>query len=201
MALLVVALMDTRHEAQEAIRELLQSGYRRDDVGFLIRDFDDAEAGSEQRPQGIGGMAGLVGHPARMTLPGIGPVLGAGPLVDRLTGIGSGARGRGILDELTDAGVQEDHAHFHAEGLRRGGVLVTVRAEKEMASRAKDILERNGAVDVSLRTTELREKGWERFDERADPYPVEEMPFERAAVREYDARTRKKAVVVEEEEV
>jgi hypothetical protein len=74
-------------------------------------------------------------------------------------------------------------------------------AFRSVLQKAKCLLEeRNGAVDVSLRSAELRETGWERFDERADPYPVEEMPFERAAVREYDARTRRRTAVVEEEE-
>jgi hypothetical protein len=58
-------------------------------------------------------------------------------------------------------GVPEDEAHFYAEGVRRGGALVTVNAENdELAARAVEIMKRYGAVDIDQRAAEWREQGW-----------------------------------------
>jgi uncharacterized protein (TIGR02271 family) len=72
---------------------------------------------------------------------------------------------------LVDVGVPEDEANYYAEGVRRGGVLVSVRAEDEMmVDRVVNILERHNAVDVQRRAEEWKREGWTRFDSTAQPY-------------------------------
>jgi hypothetical protein len=64
-----------------------------------------------------------------------------------------------------DAGVPEDHAHAYAEGIRRGGTMVSARVEDPLAQRALDILDNEGTVNMEQRTAQWRNDGWNgRFD-------------------------------------
>ena len=62
-----------------------------------------------------------------LAIPGLGPVVAAGSLVSTLVGAGAGAAIGGLAGSLAEAGVDERDAHLYAEGVRRGGALVTVR--------------------------------------------------------------------------
>jgi hypothetical protein len=70
---------------------------------------------------------------------------------------------------LVSAGIPEEQAHFYAEGVRRGGTLVTVRTGDVADSSVRDILQRNGAVDMGARGAEWRRAGWSRFEPDAGP--------------------------------
>ena len=72
-------------------------------------------------------------------------------------------------------GVPEEHAHYYAEGVRRGGTLVTVNADDARADMAYSIMQRHGAVDVNERGAEWRSSGWSRFDPNADPYTTDQI--------------------------
>src|SRR5919107_1694440 len=85
--------------------------------------------------------------------PGLGPSVAAGWLVAALTGAGIGAAAGGLLGALTGAGVSEEHAHVYAEGVRRGGNLVTVRADESRATEAEGIVARHNAVDTEARAS------------------------------------------------
>ena len=78
------------------------------------------------------------------------------------------------MGALTQAGVSDDDAQVYAEGLRRGGTLVTVRVSDADATRLESVLERS-----SLRTTDMRsaydKSGWKGFDPKAKPYSADEV--------------------------
>ena len=82
------------------------------------------------------------------------------PIATALAGAGIGAAAGGLIGGLTEAGVPEHHAEYYAEGVRRGGVLVTVRTTDALAERAADILDIAGATDVDERAAEWRSSGW-----------------------------------------
>ena len=65
------------------------------------------------------------------------------------------------------AGVSESDAHVYAEGVRRGGTLVTVRAEDSQVGTVERILNAHNAVDTETRAADYRAEGWSRFDETA----------------------------------
>jgi hypothetical protein len=115
----------------------------------------------------LGGL--LVGLGA-LAIPGVGPLIAAGPIATTLLGAGVGAAAGGLLGALVDVGVPEDEANYYAEGVRRGGVLVSVGAEDAMVDRVINILERHNAVDVQRRAEEWQREGWTRFDSTAQPY-------------------------------
>jgi uncharacterized protein (TIGR02271 family) len=75
-------------------------------------------------------------------------------------GAGAGAAVGGIAGALVDAGVDENDAHAYAEGIRRGGALVTVRASDADVERIVDILDDEGTVDFEERENTWRSEGW-----------------------------------------
>ncbi len=67
---------------------------------------------------------------------------------------------KGFLASLADLFAPEEDRYTYAEGLRRGGYLLSVRVPDGMEDRASDVLEQSGAVDVDERTESWRQSGW-----------------------------------------
>jgi hypothetical protein len=108
----------------------------------------------------LGGGAGLLAGLGALAIPGIGPVVAAGWLVAALTGAGVGAAAGGLIGSLAGAGFGEEEAGTYAEGVRRGGHLVVVRAAENRIAEAERILDRHNPVDMRNRTDEWRNEGW-----------------------------------------
>jgi hypothetical protein len=139
----------------------------------------------------VGGFAGLAIGAATLLIPGIGWVAVAGPIATMLAGSAAGAAAGGLIGSLATRGIPEDHGHFFAEGLRRGGTLVMVNAENnEQTMDAEEVMVRNGAVDIRERREQWMQEGWHgRFDVTEDETPRTEQDFDvpLAAVCVYDA--------------
>ena len=84
------------------------------------------------------------------------------------------------MGALTKEGVPEQDAHFYAEGVRRGGTLVSARVDNARAPAAREILERYQAVNPAVRGAAYRESGWTSFDENAPAYTADQIEAERA---------------------
>jgi hypothetical protein len=201
MSRTVVALYDDFATANAAVRELVDNGITRDDISLLASDESgeygryvktDATTDTSATAQGagvgagigavIGGLGGLLLGLGALTIPGIGPVLAAGPLAAALTGLAGAGAGAvaggltgGLIGALVDMGVPEDTAQYYAEGIRRGGTLVSVRTDDTMTDRAVDILNRHDPIDINERVSQWRESGWAGFDANAQPYRADEM--------------------------
>ncbi len=119
-----------------------------------------------------------------MAIPGVGPVVAAGWLAATAAGAVAGAvvggAAGGIVGALTDSGVDERDAHVYAEGVRRGGTLVTAKVDDARAWEAEVILQRSNWVDLPARRTTYEGQGWTSFDDKADPYSQAEIDAERA---------------------
>ena len=187
MSKTVIGLFNNMGEAQNVVKDLVASGFHRDDIGFMANEKQSAPSDADTSAEGskaasgalagagtgaaIGGVAGLALALAPLAIPGVGPIIAAGPIAAALTGAGIGAVAGGLIGGLTRLGVSEDDAHYYAEGVRRGGILVTVSAANERdADNAVAILKRHGAVDIDERATEWKKQGWKgRFDADAAP--------------------------------
>jgi hypothetical protein len=127
----------------------------------------------------LGGGAGLLAGLGMLAIPGVGPIVAAGWLVAALTGAGVGAAAGGLVGSLTGAGVSEADAHVHAEGVRRGGAMVTVRADDAKAASIEALLDGRSPVDLSTRRAEYEAEGWKGYDPAAPAYTVEQVTRER----------------------
>ncbi|ACL58520.1 conserved hypothetical protein [Methylobacterium nodulans ORS 2060] len=136
------------------------TGHVTTDTGETAHKASDGAAAGASIGTVLGGGAGLLTGLGLMAIPGVGPVVAAGWLVSTLAGAGVGAAAGGIIGSLTGAGLSEDEAHTYAEGVRRGGTLVTVRADDATADRVADILKEHGSVDLDQRAQSWRSEGW-----------------------------------------
>ncbi|HVO90442.1 MAG TPA: hypothetical protein VMV45_18035 [Casimicrobiaceae bacterium] len=127
----------------------------------------------------VGGAAGLAASLMSLTIPGIGPIIAAGPIVATLTGAGVGAVAGGLIGGLTDIGVSKEHAEYYSEAVRRGGALVTVRADESRAEQAAELMREHGAIDIDRRVERWRETGWSGYDVNATPYTRDQIDRDR----------------------
>ncbi|WP_370036564.1 hypothetical protein [Sinorhizobium fredii] len=134
-----------------------------------------------------GGVLGLLTGLGLMAIPGVGPVVAAGWLAATAAGAAAGAvaggAAGGIIGALPNSGVNEEDAHVYAEGVRRGGTLVTARMDDSLALQAEAILQERDRVDPAVRRSIYAEEGWSRFDENADPYTLDQVERERERYR------------------
>lgn len=148
MAKTVAGFMDTPMSAQDVVQDLVNSGFRREDISMLMID----------KTTGAGGYSWKTADKSR------------------------GGDARNAQTDLTGMGIPKEHAHYYLEGVRRGGVLITVSTDDHSADRAADIMHRKGAIDIDRRAAQWKATGWERFDERAAPYTTEEIARERETI-------------------
>ena len=177
---IVTSLFDTYEHASMALRALREAGIDTADISLIANSPDDIEdedmigdgatTGAELGAV-LGGAGGLLAGLGLVAIPGIGPVRAGGWLlataVGAVAGAGVGAAAGGLVGALTGAGVPESDAHVFAEGLRRGGVLVTVRVGDERAHDAAQILRAANGVDIEDRRRLFEEEGWESFEHDA----------------------------------
>lgn len=189
----IARLFDSYNNASAAVSDLEAAGFARDDISLIANrtgsagtssydaggDAADERVGETGAGTGtgatlgtvLGGGAGLLAGLGALAIPGIGPVVAAGWLIATLTGAGVGAAAGGLLGALTQSGVGEENAHVYAEGVRRGGNLVTLRTDESRVAEAEGIMARHNAVDTTARSGEWRNSGWTgAYDESAGPY-------------------------------
>ncbi len=75
-----------------------------------------------------------------------------------------------VKSSLTSAGVPNEEADLYAEGVRRGGTLVTANVDDSRTNEAVDIMNRYDPVDIHNRSSMWRDEGWTSYDETAEPY-------------------------------
>lgn len=169
-------LYDTRADASAAVERLRAAQIPDADIS-LISPHDDAITGATGAASGagvgavLGGGAGLLAGAGLMAIPGLGPVVAAGWLAATLTGAVTGAVAGGVaggvIEALVASGVDRDQAHVYAEGVHRGGTLVTVRSDDALDSTVARLLDQSNPVDVVDRERLYRSEGWVAFDPAA----------------------------------
>ena len=75
----------------------------------------------------------------------------------------STAEDKGFWASLGDLFMPDEDRYAYSEGIRRGGSVLTVRADEVEFDRVSDILEEAGSVDLDTRETEWRSQGWSGY--------------------------------------
>ena len=202
----VTRLYDDYAIAARAYNDLERAGISTDDIsivasnadgtfekgaterGKIDRDGDGTDDRSEGAAKGagiggaVGGVAGLLAGLGILAIPGLGPVVAAGWLASTAALAFTGGAAGGLIGSLSQHGVKEDDAHAYAEGVRRGGTLVTARVDEKDAARVESILG-TSAVDLPARRAMWERDGWNRFDPAAPAYTADEVRRERELYR------------------
>ena len=194
-------LYDSYDAARQTVESLEAAGVPHSDISIVSNNVDNSHATAGTTGTGntvagdtrtgagastgtlVGGGVGLLTGLGLLAIPGVGPVVAAGWLIATVTGAGIGAAGGGLLGSLVHAGVPEEHAHAYAEGVRRGGTLVSVRGDDSQAATIEGVL--NGrmasAVDMTTRRAAYQSDGWEKFEDTAPHYTADQVAAERSS--------------------
>lgn len=191
-------LYDNYADARQTVEALEAAGISQADISIVGNNADSVHTGAATQTDGVsdatktatgattgtvlGGGLGLLTGLGLLAIPGVGPVIAAGWLIATVTGAGIGAAGGGVLGSLIHAGVPQEHAHAYTEGVRRGGTLVSVRADDSKAAAIESVLDgrTSAAVDMTTRRTDYTSTGWEKFEETAPHYTPDQVAAERA---------------------
>ena len=204
MAQTITRLYDNYSDAANAVRELERAGVPHDEISIVASNADNRYSkqgdrivdrdmdGRDDRAEGaatgagvgaaIGGVAGALAGLGLLAIPGVGPVVAAGWLVSTVAGAAAGGATGGVIGALTQAGVSEEDAHVYAEGVRRGGTLVTARINDSQRQSLQAVLDRS-AVNIATRRAAYQKAGWTSFDENAPVYTADQVKREREMYR------------------
>jgi hypothetical protein len=184
----LTGLFDHYDDARRAVQDLEAAGVAHRDISIVGHDTrkaagDVADPAAQDAGAGAGVGAEVAGL-GLLAIPGIGPVVAAGWLAATAAGAAGGAlvgaAAGGIVGALTHAGVPEEDAHVYAEGIRRGGTLVTAKVDAPLEATARQILSDDRTVNLGERREAYRSQGWNRFDDTAPAYSDTEIAAERA---------------------
>jgi hypothetical protein len=154
----------TRAAAESAVDQLIAAGFSNQDVSVLMADKqgarDFAAEKNTKAPEGattggvlgagVGGTLGLLAGIGALAIPGVGPLIAAGPIMGALAGMGVGGTVGGLVGLLVGMGIPEYEAKRYEGRVKDGGILVSVHCDSsDEVSRAKDILKKTGAEDVA----------------------------------------------------
>lgn len=155
----------TSYEGVEnAVDALKSAGFRNTDISVLFPENvgtkDFAHQKGTKAPEGasagagtgavVGGALGWLAGIGALAIPGAGPFIAAGPIMAALAGVGAGGVVGGIAGALIGMGIPEYEAKRYEGRIKKGGILLSVHCDRsEWTKKAKEILERTGAQDVS----------------------------------------------------
>lgn len=150
--------------AEGAVDHLISAGFSNTDVSVLMADTDSTREFAHQKatkaPEGtatgvtagglVGGTLGLLAGLGALAIPGVGPLIAAGPIMATLAGVGVGGAVGGLLGALAGLGIPEYEAKRYEGRVKDGGVLLSVHCNtSDDIKRAKDFLKATGAEDIS----------------------------------------------------
>ncbi len=161
----VFGIFRTRKETAEAVDALRAAGFRNTDISALLPENQGTEdLAHEKNTKGpketaavaasgvlLGGALGLLAGIGALAIPGVGPFIGAGPIMAALSGAHAGAVTGGVLGGLTGLGMPEPEAKRYEGRIGSEGILLSVHCDdSDWVKRAKEILESAGASDIAL---------------------------------------------------
>lgn len=163
----VFGIYATIAEAEAGANSLKSSGFRAEDISALWPDNQGTKDFVHERatkaPEGavagastgvvLGGALGWLAGIGTLAIPGVGPLIAAGPILATLSGIGVGGVAGGIVGALVGSGIPEYEAKRYEGRVRGGQILLSVHCDdSEWMKRARETLEATGAEDISAAT-------------------------------------------------
>lgn len=174
----VIGTYRNLESAVGVVNRLVDAGFHRNSISVIANDADqqyasyvDQDTNMDDTAKGagigaaIGGLGGLLLGLGALAIPGVGPVIAAGPLAAALAGAGVGAVTGGIIGALVDLGIPEESAHVYAESVRRGHVLVAAQVADSRTDEATRIMQHGDLIDIEREAAGWRSSGWSRFDD------------------------------------
>lgn len=160
----VFGIYKTPGTAEAAVDHLLANGFANESISVLLPDDESTRAFAHEKstkaPEGtatgvatggaVGSTLGLLAGIGALAIPGVGPLIAAGPIMGALAGLGVGGAVGGIVGALVGLGIPEYEAKRYEGAVKGGGTLLSVHCDtSEQIDVAKASLKETGATDVS----------------------------------------------------
>ena len=160
----VFGIYSSYRSAESAVDALRTAGFRNTDISVMFPENvgtkDFAYEKGTKAPQGaatgagtgvvVGGAVGWLAGIGTLAIPGVGPFIAAGPIMAALAGAGVGGAVGGLTGALVGMGIPQYEAKRYEGRVKKGGILLSVHSDNsEWTAKAKDLLERTGAEDIS----------------------------------------------------
>jgi hypothetical protein len=160
----VFGIYKTPGTAEAAVDHLLAKGFTNESISVLLPDDESTRAFAHEKntkaPEGaaigaasvgaVGGTLGLLAGIGALAIPGVGPLIAAGPIMGTLAGLGLGSAVGGIAGALVGLGIPEYEAKRYEGAVKDGGTLLSVHCDtSEQVDVAKASLKETGATDIS----------------------------------------------------
>lgn len=161
----VIGVFKSRNDAEKAVNDLEKKGFSKNEISIITKD--EGQGGHGGRGGGmtmstasgytnqnigdgvttggaVGGLAGLLAGAGALAIPGIGPLLAAGPIAGALTGAVTG----GVAGGLIDFGIPAASGKRYEEKVREGDIVCLVKSSSDKVEEAAEVFRKNGATDV-----------------------------------------------------
>lgn len=160
----VFGIFSSQLEAERAVDLLIAANFPSSSISVLLSDSRGTREFAHEKhtkaPEGtaagatvggaIGGTLGVLAGIGALAIPGIGPLIAAGPIVAGLAGLGAGGAVGGLVGALMGMGVPEYEAKRYEGRVKGGGTLLSIHCDtSDEVDRARHLLEGAGATDVS----------------------------------------------------
>ena len=160
----VFGIYATSNQAERAVDALMAAGFSSSDISVLLPDTQSSQAFAHRKdtkaPEGtavgvtaggaIGGVLGVLAGIGALAIPGVGPLIAAGPIMAGLAGLGVGGAVGGLVGALMGMGIPEYEAKRYEGRVKGGGTLLSVHCDTaDQISRAKNILKGTAAEDIA----------------------------------------------------
>ena len=146
----VIGYFKERDTADKAAKQLRERGFE-DQISLIAKeDINSPDAGNQDVSDGaltggvLGGLAGFALGAGALAIPGIGPIIAAGPL----SGLIAGAVTGGVAGGLVDYGIPEERSQYYEQKVQEGKILAVIEAGEERESEVVNFLKQNGAFEV-----------------------------------------------------
>jgi hypothetical protein len=170
----VFGIYTSRTNVENGVEALRAAGFKNTDISVLFPENegtkDFAHEKNTKAPEGattgagtgalLGGGLGWLAGIGALAIPGVGPFIAAGPIMAALAGAGVGGAVGGLTGALIGMGIPEYEAKRYEGRVKEGGILLSVHSDdSEWTKKAKEVLERTGAQDISSTGEATSEKG------------------------------------------
>jgi hypothetical protein len=160
----VFCIAQSIEQAEIIVDRLKAAGFSKDDISVLFPDKDSSKDFAHEKhtkaPEGaaIGGAAGIsvgavlgwLAGIGSLAIPGVGPLIAAGPIMGALGGAAVGAAAGGLTGALVGIGIPEYEAKRYEGKIKGGNALISVHTEtSEARTQVKNIFEEAHAEDIS----------------------------------------------------
>ena len=160
----VFGIYASAEHAERAVDRIIAAGFASSDISVLLPDTRSTKEFAHEKdtkaPEGtaagvtaggaVGGTLGLLAGLGALAIPGVGPLIAAGPIMAGLAGLGVGGALGGLIGALVGMGIPEYEAKRYEGRVKGGGTLLSVHCDSsDEVSKAKDLLKSTGAEDIA----------------------------------------------------